>query len=78
MLTEKQHQEWKKDLEELHDLEAENKQLKIEFEAAKKLCQIYFEIAEVFIPEDEIRERREEKIRQALNKAAGQTSDGAS
>lgn len=28
MITEKQHQEWKKDLIELHKLQAENKQLK--------------------------------------------------
>ena len=34
MLTEKQHQEWKKDLEELHKLRAENKRLKKVIEAA--------------------------------------------
>lgn len=30
MITEKQHQEWKRDLEELHSVKAENEKLKEE------------------------------------------------
>lgn len=42
------------------------KRLKEEVEAAKKLCQIYFEIAEEYFHEDAIRQKRDEKLEQVL------------
>lgn len=54
-------------IEEIAELEAENKRLKkekvIEKNAAQKLCQIYFEIAEEFISEEEIRKRRDQALK---------------
>lgn len=52
--------EYAKQLEKrIEELELEKE---IEKEAAQKLCQIYFEIAEEFISEDEIRRRREQAL----------------
>ena len=50
----------KKRIKELKD---KNRQ---DIDAAKKLCQIYFEIAEECVGENEVRRRRDKKIEQAL------------
>lgn len=46
-----------------------------EINAAKKLCKIYFEIAEEHIPEDLIRKKRDEKI-QAVEEQRREQEDG--
>lgn len=68
-MIEKQHQEWKKDLEELHEVKAENKRLRTVIETA--ISQHHRVRPNTVV---DILQREYE----ALNTGGGQTTDGTS
>ena len=68
MITEKQHQEWKKDLEELHKLRAENKKLREAIEGALRISDLWTlkEVETMFEDEAKALEIMKTRFEQAL------------
>lgn len=58
------------DLMDAHEMEVENARLREEIDAARKVCEVYFEIAADAIGEDAVRTKRDAMITKRIARAA--------